>query len=67
MPDPTPATITVELTPNEAWYFAQFLKRASHSTFARCSDPTDKVEPDQMLAAASKLQRAFAAAGYAPR
>lgn len=59
--------IKVELTEDEAWYFAQFLKRSSRETFVRHSDPTDKVEPEQMVAAAIKLQRAFATAGFAPR
>ena len=67
MPSPKTVTITAELSDAEAWYFAQFLKRSSHDTFVRHSDPTNKQEPEFMIDAATKLQRAFAEAGYAPR
>lgn len=59
--------ITIELTRAEAWHFAQFLKRASFSTFERLSDPSIKDEPQLMCDAAITVQRALRDAGFAPR
>jgi hypothetical protein len=60
-------TIALELTDDEAWNLALFLKRTSWSTFERHSDPTDKDEPHRFSDAVSATARSLRNAGFAPR
>lgn len=60
-------TIALELTEDQAWNLALFLKRTSWATFERHSDPTDKEEPHRISDAVSAAARSLREAGYAPR
>ena len=57
--------LSVDLTPGEAWDFAQFLKRAGFSTYRECA--VDRDEAYRMLNAGEKVRAALADVGYAPR
>lgn len=57
--------ISLELTADEAWAFAEFLKRAGHSDYLRFT--RDSEEAFKMLSAAEKLRDGLAEAGIAPR
>lgn len=57
--------IEVDLTDDEAWALAQFLKRAGFSDYLRLA--IDKDEAYVMLDAGEKLRAALAALGIAPR
>jgi len=61
----TTVTITVELTDEEAWQFAQFYKRSGFGHYRSCAMDDD--EAYTMIAAGSKIAQALAARGYAPR
>jgi len=60
-------TITVELPENHAWALAQLCKRITYFQCERLSDPANKEEPYQMIAATNAVARALAEKGYAPR
>ena len=60
-----PVRLSVDLTPGEAWGFAQFLKRAGFSTYRECA--VDRGEAYRMLQVGEKVREALADAGYAPR
>ena len=64
---PTEVTITVALTEEEAWEFAQFLKRVTWRDYAELCAPHDEVAPHLMENAGVKIQKVLAEAGYAPR
>jgi len=55
--------ITVKFSDQEAWDFAQFLKRAGFSDFR--SNTVDD-EAHRMIAAAEKVRKALADVGYSP-
>ena len=57
--------ITVELTPQEAWDYAQFLKRVGFSNYRE--NAHDQDEAYRMMAVGEKFRAALADAGYAPR
>jgi hypothetical protein len=58
-------TVQVELTEDEAWALAEFLKRVDLSTYrARAKDGE---EADLMMSAGEKIRKALADEGYAPR
>ncbi len=59
--------VNLELTEDQAWALAQFVKRAHFGTCERLSDPTDKEEPQLMMNALLVIQRALRESGYAPR
>jgi len=56
--------ITVKFSDQEAWDFAQFLKRAGFSDFR--SNTVDDDEAHRMIAAAEKVRKALADVGYSP-
>jgi hypothetical protein len=58
-------SITVELTDDQAWNLAQFLKRVGFSDFR--TNAQDDAEAYAMRDAADRVRVALAAAGYAPR
>lgn len=58
-------TIAVELTDQEAWDFAQFLKRVGFRHYLGCA--MDNGEAYRMLDVGEKFRKALAEAGYAPR
>ena len=58
-------SITVELTPQEAWDYAQFLKRVGFSNYRE--NAVDHDEAYRMLAVGEKVRSALADAGYEPR
>lgn len=62
---PSPITLTLELSEQEAWDFAQFLKRAGFSDYA--SNAADQDEAYRMLHVGEKVRGALAQAGIAPR
>jgi len=58
-------TITAELTEDEAWALAQFLKRL---TYTDCrSHAVDGGEAYTMISAADKIRESLADVGFAPR
>lgn len=59
-----PVKITVELTPTEAWAYAQHLKRATLGHYAETSADDEVYDTMQ---AGEKIRRALAEKGYAPR
>jgi hypothetical protein len=60
--------IPLELPADEAMALAQLVKRLGYDDCERLSSPYDGGhERDLMLAGVNKLQRALAAAGFAPR
>lgn len=62
---PPPVSLTIELTDDEAWNLAQFLKRVGFSDFR--NNALDDTEAYAMKAAAERVQMALASAGYSPR
>lgn len=60
-----PVRLVAELTGQEAWDFAQFLKRAGFNDYR--NNAIDQDEAYRMLAAGEKIRRALAGVGYAPR
>lgn len=58
-------SLSVELTPQEALDYAQFLKRVRFSDYM--GNAQDKDEAYRMLAVGEKFRAALADAGYAPR
>ncbi|WP_127476651.1 DUF7706 family protein [Sulfurivermis fontis] len=65
MADTEPVVITVELTDQEAWDFAQFLKRVGHSDYLVNAENSEQAY--RMLFAGEKVRAALADVGYAPR
>jgi hypothetical protein len=59
--------ITLDLTDDQAWNLALFLKRQSWTAFACASDPTDPEEPHRFSDAVSAAARELRNAGIAPR
>lgn len=57
--------ISVELSNQEAWDLAQFLKRATFSDFRACA--VDDDEAYRMIQAADRLRVALAESGHSPR
>ena len=57
--------IRAELTEQQAWAFAQFLKRVGFVDYM--NNAVDSDEAREMLEAGEELRKAFAEAGYAPR
>jgi hypothetical protein len=57
--------VTVELTDDQAWQLAQFVKRVGVSDLRVNAD--SDVEACRMLTAIAQIQRALAQEGYAPR
>ncbi|MFY9314843.1 MAG: hypothetical protein WAO95_04700 [Burkholderiales bacterium] len=60
-----PVRVTIELTDEQAWAFAQFLKRSTFDDY--CGRAVDKEETYVMIAACEAIRKALAEAGYAPR
>ena len=58
--------LVIELTEQEAYYFALFLKRTSWSTFEEHSDRTEQ-ETQRIADAVCAVQREFGREGFAPR
>lgn len=65
MQQPRIVIISVELSDEEAWQFAQFLKRVGYSHYRELA--TDESEAYTMLYAGERIRDALAAQGYAPR
>ena len=57
--------ITVTLTDEQAWEFAQFLKRVCFSDYDRRA--TGEAQASLMLEAGELIRQALAEQGYAPR
>ena len=60
-------TLTVELTKEQAYYLALFVKRCHYGVCQRLADPTNKTEPDEMMSGICAVQRGLREIGYAPR
>jgi len=58
-------SISVEFSRDQAWAFAQFLKRVGYSNYK--TNAVDDDEAHLMLDAGEKVRGALADAGYAPR
>ncbi len=58
-------TLTVEMTDEQAWQFAQFLKRVSYNDYRELSTSDD--EARTMVEAGELVRKELAEAGYAPR
>lgn len=57
--------LRIELTKQEAWDYAQFLKRVGFSDYN--GNAVDKDEAYRMLDAGEKIRAALADAGFTPR
>lgn len=57
--------LTVELTDDQAWQFAHFLKRVGYTDYRNLS--TSDSEAHSMLEAGEVVRQALTEAGYAPR
>ena len=57
--------LVIEIPPEEAWAFAQFLKRAGQSDYQRLA--ANAGEACEMCSAAEAIRRALSDAGCAPR
>ena len=60
-----PATVTFELSGDEAWALAQFVKRVGWTAMAECSESEE--ETYLIRSALSQLADALRDQGYAPR
>lgn len=60
-----PISIVVELSPDQAWAFAQFVKRAGYSGYRALA--ADDAEAWDMQAAGTAIRDALAEQGYSPR
>jgi hypothetical protein len=58
-------TLTVEMNDEQAWQFAQFLKRVGFSDYRKLSASED--EARTMIEAGELVRKALEEAGYAPR
>ncbi|MFY9316658.1 MAG: hypothetical protein WAO95_14015 [Burkholderiales bacterium] len=63
--DAKPVRVAIELTDEQAWAFAQFLKRSTFDDYR--GRAVDKGETYAMIAAGEAIRKALADAGYAPR
>jgi hypothetical protein len=63
--EPVVSVEALQLTENEAWAFAEMLKRIGWTEWRVLS--TDRGQAELMRAACFKVQRAFADVGIAPR
>lgn len=59
------ARLVVELTADEAWDYAQFLKRVCYLDYRE--NAVDVEEAYRMLAVGEKIREALAQLGFAPR
>jgi len=59
--------LKVDLTEEQAWAFAQFLKRMGMDDYFMKSDPNSDTEQNQMYDAGEKIRKALSNAGYSPR
>lgn len=59
--------IELNLYDDQAYYLALFLKRTTHETFRRHSDPNISHEPEEMAEAVRATVRCLNDAGFAPR
>lgn len=57
--------VQVELTTDEAWDYAQFLKRVGFSDYM--GNAQDRNEAFRMMAVGEKFRAALADAGFSPR
>lgn len=57
--------VNVELTTDEAWDYAQFLKRVGFSDYR--NNAQDQEEAYRMLAVGEKFRAALEASGFSPR
>lgn len=62
-----PVQISVELSPEEAWEFAQFLKRVYLSAYQQFTVGRNAEDAWLMFYAGEKIRSALAEAGYTPR
>ena len=62
---PETTTLSISLTPTEAWAYAQHLKRMGFSDYREKSKT--EAEAYESQSAAEKLRAALAQSGYAPR
>jgi hypothetical protein len=60
-----PVRVAIELTDEQAWAFAQFLKRSTFDDYR--SRAVSKDEVYVMIAACEAIRKALAEVGYAPR
>jgi hypothetical protein len=58
-------TVTVELSDEEAWQLAQFLKRATFTDFRNNAESEEAAYT--MIQAAGRVQKSLAEKGYEPR
>lgn len=58
-------TIQVELSDDQAWAFAEFLKRVGYGDYRPLA--VDESEAYDMIYAGGKVRAALAEQGYAPR
>lgn len=65
MPDPQPVQLNLELTDQQAWDLAQFLKRVTFEDVRRRA--VSEQDTYDMLAAMSVVRKALAEVGYEPR
>ncbi|MCQ8118431.1 DUF7706 family protein [Methylomonas rosea] len=63
--EPDEVCLLVQVSDQEAWDLAQFLKRVGYSDFR--SNAVDDEEAYRMLAAAAKVSRSLGSLGYGPR
>ena len=63
----TPVRLTVDLTRQQAWDLAQFLKRTAFNDVLRATVGNDEEEAYAMLEGIRALERALEEVGVAPR
>lgn len=63
--DAAPVRVAIELTDDQAWAFAEFLKRSTFDDYR--GRAVSKEEAYVMIAACEAIRKALADAGYAPR
>ncbi len=63
--DAAPVRVAIELTDDQAWAFAEFLKRSTFDDYR--GRAVSKEEAYVMIAACEAIRKALAEAGYAPR
>lgn len=57
--------LQIDLTDNEAWDYAQFLKRVSYSDYV--NNAADSKEAHRMVQVGEKIRKALAEQGVSPR
>ena len=63
----TPVRLTVDLTQQQAWDLAQFLKRTAFNDVLRATVGNDEEEAYAMLGGIRAVERALEEVGVAPR